>query len=241
MLQSVKNQVIVITGGSSGFGKATAQLFAREGAKVIITGRDEKALAQTVAEIGGIEAFRADATRWEDWQQLYAFVMAKHGRVDILVNNAGGGVAIANTVDQEVAVVDEIIALNLNSVVYGSMAFGQQMRAQRSGTIINISSACATEAWPGFSVYAAAKSGVVSLSKGMYTELRPFGVRVTAVIPGAGATNFSKNAGLAEPPTPFLLKPEDMAEVILHICQMPQHIEIEEYRFWGTDQEVIPM
>jgi short-subunit dehydrogenase len=172
---------------------------------------------------------------------LYAFVMAKHGRVDILVNNAGGGGVIANTVDQEVAVVDEIIALNLNSVVYGSMAFGKQMRAQRSGTIINISSACATEAWPGFSVYAAAKSGVVSLSKGMYTELRPHGVRVTAVIPGAGATNFSKNAGLAEPRTPFFLKPEDMAEVILHICQMPQHIEVEEYRFWGTDQEVIPM
>ena len=137
--------------------------------------------------------------------------------------------------------VDEIIALNLNSVVYGSMTFGKQMRAQGSGTIVNISSTCATEAWPGFSVYAAAKSGVVSLSKGMYTELRPFGVRVTAVIPGAGATNFSKNAGLAEPATPFLLKPEDMAEVILHICQMPQHIEVEEYRFWGTDQEVIPM
>ena len=150
----------------------------------------------------GIEAITPNATRWEDWQELFAFVMAKHGRVNILVNNAGGGVAIADTVDQTVEAVDEIIALNLNSVVYGSMIFGKQMQAQGSGTIINISSTCATEAWPGFSVYAAAKSGVVSLSKGMYTELRPFGVRVTAVIPGAGATNFSKNAGLAEPPTP---------------------------------------
>jgi NADP-dependent 3-hydroxy acid dehydrogenase YdfG len=75
----------------------------------------------------------------------------------------------------------------------------------------------------------------------MYTELRPFNVRVTAVIPGAGSTNFSKNAGLPEPASPFALKPEDMAEVILHICRMPQHIEVEEYRFWGTDQEVIPL
>ena len=108
--------------------------------------------------------------------------------------------------DQTLEVVDEIIALNLNSVVYGSMAFGKQMRAQGSGTIVNISSTCATEAWPKFSVYAAAKSGVVSLSKGMYTELRPFGVRVTAVIPGAGATNFSKNAGLAEPAGAILLE-----------------------------------
>jgi NAD(P)-dependent dehydrogenase (short-subunit alcohol dehydrogenase family) len=241
MLQSVRDQVVVITGGSSGYGKATAKLLAEAGAQVIITGRDEQALRQAAEEIPGIEAYRSDATRWEDWQRLFALVMKKHGRVDVLVNNAGGGVAIADTVDQPVEIVDEIIALNLNSVVYGSMIFGKQMQAQGSGTIINISSACATEAWPKFSVYAAAKSGVVSLSKGMYTELRPHGVRVTAVIPGAGATNFSKAAGLAEPAVPFFLKPEDMAEVILHICQMPAHIEVEEYRFWGMDQEVIPM
>ena len=240
MLQSVKNQVVVITGAASGYGRATAKRFREEDATVIITDIDEKALREAAAEIGA-EAYQQNVMRWEDWQALFAAVMAAHGRVDILVNNAGGGVVIADTVDQTLEAVDKIIALNLNSVVYGSMTFGKQMRAQGSGTIVNISSTCATEAWPGFSVYAAAKSGVVSLSKGMYTELRPFGVRVTAVIPGAGATNFSKNAGLAEPATPFLLKPEDMAEVILHICRMPQHIEIEEYRFWGTDQEVIPM
>ena len=240
MLQSVKNQVVVITGAASGYGRATAKRFREEGATVIITDIDEKALREAADEIGA-EAYHQNVTRWEDWQTLFDAVMANHGRVDVLVNNAGGGVVIADTVDQQREVVDKIIALNLNSVVYGSMTFGKQMRAQGSGTIVNISSTCATEAWPKFSVYAAAKSGVVSLSKGMYTELRPHGVRVTAVIPGAGATNFSKNAGLAEPPTPFLLKPEDMAEVILHICRMPQHIEIEEYRFWGTDQEVIPM
>jgi NAD(P)-dependent dehydrogenase (short-subunit alcohol dehydrogenase family) len=240
MLQSVKNQVVVITGAASGYGRATAKRFREEGATVIITDINERALQEAAAEIGA-EAYQQNVMRWEAWQALFASVIAAHGRVDILVNNAGGGVMIADTVDQTLEAVDKIIALNLNSVVYGSMTFGKQMRAQGSGTIINISSACATEAWPGFSVYAAAKSGVVSLSKGMYTELRPYGVRVTAVIPGAGATNFSKNAGLAEPPTPFLLKPEDMAEVILHICQMPQHIEIEEYRFWGMDQEVIPM
>jgi NAD(P)-dependent dehydrogenase (short-subunit alcohol dehydrogenase family) len=240
MLQSVRNQVVVITGAASGYGRATAERFCDEGACVIISDIDEQALHETAAAIGA-EAQRQDVTRWDDWQALFAAVMAKHGRVDILVNNAGGGVAIADTVDQPVATVDKIIALNLNSVVYGSMVFGKQMQAQGSGTIINISSTCATEAWPKFSVYAAAKSGVVSLSKGMYTELRPHGVRVTAIIPGAGATNFSKSAGLAEPAVPFFLKPEDMAEVILHVCQMPQHIEVEEYRFWGTDQEVIPL
>ena len=143
MRQSVKDQVIVITGGSSGYGKATARLLAAEGARVIITGRDEKALRETAAEIPGIEAYRSDATRWDEWQELFDVVMARHGRVDVLVNNAGGGVVITDTVDQKVEMVDQIIALNLNSVVYGSMIFGKQMRAQGSGTIVNISSTCA--------------------------------------------------------------------------------------------------
>ncbi len=133
MLQSVKNQVIVITGGSSGYGKAAAKLLAEAGAKVIITGRDEKALQQTAEEIQGIETYRSDATRWEDWQKLFAFVMEVHGRVDVLVNNAGGGFVVAATVDQQVETVDQIIALNLNGVVYGSMTFGKQMRAQGAG------------------------------------------------------------------------------------------------------------
>jgi len=240
-MQSMKDQVVVITGGASGYGKATAKRLHQEGAKVIITDIDEKGLQATANEIGGVEAYRHDVMTAQDWQKLFDKVMQKHGRVDVLVNNAGGGISIKDTVDQATDVADKIIQLNLNSVVYGCIIFGKQMREQKSGTIVNISSSCAAEAWPKFSVYAAAKAGVVSLSKGLYTELRPFNVRVTAVLPGAGCTNFSKNAGLAEPPVPFVLKAEDMAEVILHICQMPQHIEIEEYRFWGTDQEVIPL
>lgn len=240
-MQNIKNQVVVITGGTSGYGKATARRFHDAGAQVIITGLNEQALALATREMPGIAAHRYDVTVWADWQALFDAVMAQHGRVDVLVNNAGGGVAIMDTVELQAATVDHIIALNLNSVAYGCMIFGKQMRAQGHGTIINISSACATEAWPKFSVYAAAKAGVVSLSKGLYTELRPFNVRVTALIPGAGDTNFSKSAGLTEPATPYALKGVDVAEAILHICQMPQHTAVEEYRLWGMDQEVIPL
>ena len=239
-MQSMKDQVVVITGGASGYGKATAKRLCQEGARVIITDIDEKGLQAAAKEVG-VEAYPQDVMMAQGWKTLFDKVMQKHGRVDVLVNNAGGGISIKDTVDQATDVADKIIQLNLNSVVYGCIIFGKQMRDQRSGTIVNISSSCAAEAWPKFSVYAAAKAGVVSLSKGLYTELRPFNVRVTAVLPGAGCTNFSRNAGLAEPAVPFALKAEDMAEVILHICQMPQHIEIEEYRFWGTDQEVIPL
>jgi NADP-dependent 3-hydroxy acid dehydrogenase YdfG len=240
-MQSMENQVVVVTGAASGYGKATAKRLHQAGARVIITDIDEGGLRAAADEIGGVEAFSQDVTKPEDWKRLFDNVMKVHGHVDVLVNNAGGGISIKDTVDQAIDVADKIIALNLNSVVYGCMIFGKQMQAQKSGTIVNISSSCATEAWPKFSVYAAAKAGVVSLSKGLYTELRPFNVRVAAVIPGAGRTNFSRNAGLPEPAVPYALTAEDMAEVVLHICQMPRHIEIEEYRFWGTDQEVIPM
>jgi NAD(P)-dependent dehydrogenase (short-subunit alcohol dehydrogenase family) len=241
MLRSVKDQVVVVTGGSSGYGKAMARRLVEEGAHVTVTGRDDSALRQACDEIPGLETFRADATVWDDWQRLRAHIMERRQRIDVLVNNAGSGMSIKPTVDQPREIVDAIIAANLTSAVYGSMIFGKEMQRQHGGTIINISSACATEAWPGFSVYAAAKTGVVSLTKGLYTELRPYNVRVTVIIPGAGATNWSRNAGLPEPASPYRLTGEDLAEVMLHICQMPEHVEIEEYSVWGMDQEVIPL
>ena len=240
-MQEVKDKIVVITGGSSGFGKAVADGFHAAGSKVIITGKNEGRLKQAQEEIGEIDSLLSDVTDPEDWERLYRYVDEKYGRIDVLVNNAGSGVSVKEVTDQSIADIDYIIRLNLNSVVYGTRVFGRMMKKQKGGTIINISSACATEAWPNFSIYAAAKAGVVALSKGCYTELRPHNVRVTAVIPGAGRTNFSSNAGIPEPESPFKLEPADMAEAILHICRMPSHIFIEEYRIWGMDQEVIPL
>lgn len=241
MLQSLKDQVALITGGSSGYGKGAAKRLLEAGAQVIITGRDENALEAACEELPGVHAWRADATSWEDWQHLHDEVMAQYGRIDVLVNNAGSGLSIRNTVDQTRELVDQIISVNLTSVIYGSMVFGKEMQRQRSGTIVNISSVCATEAWPGFNAYAAAKAGVVNFSKGLFTEMRPHNVRVTVIIPGSGSTNWSKNAGLSEPDSPYWLTGEDIGEAILHVCQMPSRIEIEEYRIWGMDQQVIPL
>jgi len=240
-MQELKDKVVVITGGSVGFGRETANQFCNSGAKVVITGTNEERLLRAQSEIGQIDIMVADVTAPQDWEKLHQLVMDKHRRIDILVNNAGGGVTVAETVEQTIDDIDKIISLNLSGVVYGSRIFGKTMKEQKSGTIVNISSVCAHEAWPNLSVYAAAKAGVVALSKGLYVELRPYNVRVTAVSPGAGSTHFSKNAGIPEPPVPYKLEPIDLAEAVLHICRMPQHIFIEEYRIWGTDQEVIPL
>ena len=240
-MQDLRDNVVVITGATSGFGRATAEMFYERGARVLAAGRNKKRLERAKEEIGDIDYFEIDVTKPDDWNKLCEHVVSRHGRIDILVNNAGGAIELKEITEQDTETIDAIIALNLNSVIYGSRIFAMLMKKQRSGTIVNISSACATEAWPKFGAYSAAKAGVVAFSKGLYIELRPFGIRVTSIIPGAGRTNFSKNAGIAEPDTPFVLEAKDMAEVIYHVCSMPQHIEVEEYRFWGTDQEVIPL
>ena len=101
--------------------------------------------------------FIADAANPSDWAKLRTFIEDRFGRLDLLLNNAGGGVAIKPTAEQAVEDIDRSISLNLNSVIYGCREFAPIFADQKSGTIINISSVCAKQAWPGWSVYAAAK------------------------------------------------------------------------------------
>ena len=233
------NDIIIITGATSGYGKATAKLFASEGNTVIITGRNSVTLENTAKEIGAVP-FRADATDPADWKALREFVMERYGRVDLLLNNAGGGVAIKETADQSVEEIDTAIKLNLNSVIYGCREFAPVFKAQKGGTIINVSSVCAKHAWQGWTVYAAAKWGVLGFTKGLTTELGPDGVRVTCLVPGAGDTNFDRNANFDRGSVPGL-KADNIAEAILSIYKLPKSVWVEEMTVWGIDQVVIPL
>ena len=233
------NDIIIITGATSGYGKATAKLFASEGNTVIITGRNSGTLENTAKEIGAVP-FRADATDPADWKALREFVMERYGRVDLLLNNAGGGVAIKETADQSVEEIDTAIKLNLNSVIYGCREFAPVFRAQKGGTIINVSSVCAKHAWQGWTVYAAAKWGVLGFTKGLTTELGPDGVRVTCLVPGAGDTKFDRNANFDRGSVPGL-KADNIAEAIHSIYKLPKSVWVEEMTVWGIDQVVIPL
>ena len=234
------NDVILITGGSGGYGKATAARFAKEGASVIITGRNTEALEAAAKETGAIP-FKADATNPSDWARLRAYVGDKFGRIDLLLNNAGGGVAIKPTAEQTVEDIDASISLNLNSVIYGCREFAPMFADQGGGTIINISSVCAKQAWPGWSVYGAAKWGVLGFTKGLATELGPLGVRVTCLIPGAGDTNFDRNANFFGRGSAPGLKAADIADAIYSVYKLPPHVWVEETTVWGIDQVVIPL
>ncbi len=233
------SRIVLITGASSGYGKATAKAFKDNGDTIIMTARNYENLEKARKEIGGDFAFSMDVTNPADWETAVNTVKEKYGRLDILVNNAGGGVTIKPVSDFTIEEIDKTIKLNLNSVIYGCRAFADMMKEQKCGTIINISSVCARQCWPTWSVYASAKAGVLNFSKGMYLEMQPYNVRVTCIVPSSASTGFQSACNIGE--TTDKLLPEDIAETVLYVANLPQRAVVEDVTVWGIDKEVNPL
>lgn len=229
----------IITGGTSGYGLATAKAFKEAGYTVLITARHLDALERAQKETGADFIYVQDVTDYEGWLALHDFAKENLGEVDVLVNNAGGGISIKPIEEQSKEAIDAILALNLASVMYGASVFVPAMKERGCGTIINVSSVCATHAWANWSVYAAAKAGVRNFTKGLQVELQPFGVRATCVIPASASTGFQSAAALGE--TQDSLQPEDIASAILSAAEMPNRAIVEEITVWGMSQQVQPL
>lgn len=229
-----------ITGGSSGYGKAMAKLFTQEGYQVVIAARGEAALKEAAAEIG-CDYFVMDVTNPADWQKAVAYAKEKFGGLDVLINNAGGGVAVRDTITITNEEIDRCIDLNMKSVIYGCRDFAPMMMEQKRGTIVNISSVCAKQAWPQWTLYASAKWAVLGFTKGMQTELQPYGIRVSCAIPAAcGVTKFDSTANLPAREN-LWMQPENFAQAVVDTVKLPQHVFVEEIIVWGMDQCVVPM
>lgn len=230
---------VIITGGSAGYGLATATAFKEAGYTVLITGRSEARLVEAQKACGADYLFVQDVTRYEDWQALYAYAKKTLGDIDVLVNNAGGGIAIRPIEEQTKESIDDILHLNLSSVIYGAQTVAADMKSRGKGTIVNVSSVCATHAWANWSVYAAAKAGVLNFTKGLQVELQPFGVRATCIIPASASTGFQSAAGLGE--THDSLQAEDIARTILFVAELPDRAIVEDITVWGMSQTVQPL
>lgn len=233
------NKTVIITGGTAGYGLATAKAFKKAGYTTLITGRDLSRLEKAQKESGADFIFVQDVKSYDGWVELKKYADLVLGKLDVLVNNAGGGVAIRPIEEQTKETIDEIIALNLNSVMYASQVFAADMKSRGYGTIINISSVCATHAWANWSVYAAAKAGVLNFTKGLQTELQPFGVRASCVIPASASTNFQSAASLGE--TNDSLQTDDIASTVLFVAEMPPRAIVEDVTVWGISQAVQPL
>ena len=242
-MATLTGKTAIVTGGSRGYGTGIAGALKDNGAVVWITGRDEKALRSTGEKLG-VHYMKADVARNDDWDALVEKVMEETGTIDILVNNAGGGVKIAPLDEQEDEEIEESIAINLTGAIAGCRRVVPVMKKQESGTIVNISSVCAKEAWPGWSIYSAAKAGLVQFSQCLYTELREYGVRVTSLIPSWGATKFLYAAHLQgfDPETAAAaIQPGELGDLVVTICALPPHLNIEELTLWPLVQKVEPL
>lgn len=243
MQQKLEGKVAVVTGAAGGFGAGIAEVLKNNGADVWITDLDEKRVNET-AERLKVNGIVANAASAKDWDMVMEKVMSEKNRLDVLINNAGGGICIAPLEEQSDESIERSIAVNLTSKIFGSKRAAKIMKAQGSGTIINLSSICAHESWPGWSTYSAAKGGVVHLSKCLYTELREHGVRVTTVFPSWGKTSFTENSGIGPRDKETFdkcIKPSELGELMLYIVTLPPHLEMLEATLLPTVQEIEPL
>jgi NAD(P)-dependent dehydrogenase (short-subunit alcohol dehydrogenase family) len=238
---NLQGKIAIVTGGGSGYGLGIACALLQAGAKVFITGRNQAKL-EAAAAANDLHAIVADASSGSDWDRVFKTV----GGVDILVNNAGFGGLIAPVAEQDDAGIISTISTNLTGVILGCSRAAKIMTAQKSGIIINISSVCALYAWPGWSVYTAAKAGLSKFSHGLYTELRPHGVRVTCVTPSWGQTDFNKAANISGASEDAALaskciSPVDLGKVVLDIITTPAHLAIPDVTIQPMIQDISPM
>jgi 3-oxoacyl-[acyl-carrier protein] reductase len=177
-------RVAVVTGSTRGIGRAMAELFAAEGASVVVNGRQEESTREAAAAVPGALAAPGDAADGPAVSALVSRVMDELGRIDILVNNAAISrrSALTRVTDAEW---DEVIRVNLTGPMLVTRAVVPVMKAQRSGVVLNLVSGAGTEGTVGFTSYAASKGGLVALTRTWAKELAGFGIRVNALSPSA--------------------------------------------------------
>lgn len=236
-------KVAIVTGGNGGYGAGIAEVFKNDGMDVYITGRNEAKLHET-AERLGVKPIRADVQSATDWDMVFETVLKESGTVDYLINNAGGGVAKAHLSELDDDDIIACISINLTGLILGSKRAAAIMKDRGTGTIVNISSVVALEAWPGWTVYSAAKGGLDQFTKCLYAELRPYGARATLVVPSWGQTEFMTNANLpaqGDDIRQVATKPTELGDLVLYCCKLPEHLWLQEAILWPTVQEVIPL
>ena len=190
-MHRLKEKVAIVTGSSSGIGKAIALRFGAEGANVVVTARRMALCEETVAQItkngGEAWAIQTDVADERQVERLIQETVTHYGRVDILVNNAGvvaGGRRLAETTTKDF---DEVMNVNLRGTFFCCRAGFKQMKKQGGGTIINMSSVAGVQAWAGTGTYSASKHGIMALTKSLADEGRPHHIKVSAICPGGVA------------------------------------------------------
>jgi NAD(P)-dependent dehydrogenase (short-subunit alcohol dehydrogenase family) len=196
MAKRFEGKTVVVTGGNSGIGLATAKLFHEEGAKVAISGRDQKTLDEAVKTIGnGTLAVKADVSKLADIDKLYAQVTAKFGKIDALFANAGIA-KFAPASDSTEQLFDETFDINVKGL-YFTLQKALPLLNDNAGILLN-ASVVSTKGYPATSIYSSTKGAVRSLARTFAAELVERGIRVNVVSPGPIETPILSKGGLPQ-------------------------------------------
>ncbi|MDZ4733424.1 MAG: SDR family oxidoreductase [Nitrospirota bacterium] len=224
-MNRLKDKIAVVTGSSSGIGKAIALRFGAEGAKVVVTARRMALCEQTVAQItkdgGEAWAIQTDVADERQVERLIQKTVTHYGRLDILVNNAGvvAGGRLAETTTQAF---DEVLGVNLRGTFFCCRAGFTQMKKQGGGTIINMSSVAGVQAWAGTGTYSASKHGILALTKSLADEGRPHHIKVSAICPG-GVADDLVDASQEEILRSKKINPFDVADTAVYLATLGKY------------------
>ena len=222
---ALNGKIAIVTGGSRGIGRAIAEIFAREGARVVICGRKQETLDQAAAEIGpSVKPIACHVGRADQIENMLAITARELGPVDILVNNAATNISFGPCLEIEESQFDKMIEINLKSVFRLTKAVAPGMCQRGSGSIINIASIAGLRPQLHSLLYSMTKAALIMMTQSYALELGSKGVRVNAIAPGLIQTALSehywkdaaqRNAVLGKQSIQRLGQPADVAELAL--------------------------
>jgi NADP-dependent 3-hydroxy acid dehydrogenase YdfG len=244
-MSAIKNKVVIITGASSGIGRATAVKLASEGAKIVLAARREERLqelAEEIQSLGGTAVYKVtDVTSLEEVQNLAGFTLDHFGQIDVLFNNAGI-MPLSYMKNNRVEEWDQMIDVNIKGVLHGVSAVLPHMLEKNSGHIITTSSVAGHGIFPSGTVYCATKFAARVIMEGLNKELTKSNIRTTTISPGVVDTELPdliidpEVRPIFENPELPSIKSEDIANAIFYALSQPSSVAVNEIIIRPTNQ-----
>ncbi len=240
------NLTVFITGATSGIGKATAEILAKNQYRLILCGRRQDRLMKLQSELGKITEVTTLQFDVRNKEEVFAAVESlpeSYQQIDVLINNAGNAHGLSSIQDGDIDDWDAMLDINVKGLLYVSKAIMPIMIKRNSGFIVNIGSIAGKEVYPNGNVYCASKFAVNALNKSMRIDLNKHNIRVSGIHPGAVETEFSevRFKGDSERAKNVYtgykaLQAEDIADIIHFVISRPYHVNIEDLVVYPTAQ-----
>jgi len=235
-----------ITGATSGIGKATSQLFAKNNIRLILCGRRKdrlQELHQELSKLTDVTTLQFDVRNKKAVLNAIESLPKNFRKIDILINNAGNAHGLSAIQDGDLDDWDAMIDINVKGLLYVSRAILPQMVKRKHGFVVNIGSIAGKEVYPNGNIYCASKYAVNALNKAMRIDLNKHNIRISAIHPGAVETEFSEvrfKGNIEKAKSVYVgyqaLQAEDIADIIFFVVTRPYHVTIEDLVVYPTAQ-----